>query len=80
MAKLKARLSPNDALLECLTHDKKSMKQKPTNGCPICFCLWLHHKLETTIYSDDMDALIQFATSVRLAPIERVKDKERDNG
>jgi hypothetical protein len=80
MAKLKARFSTTDALLECLTHEKKSIKQKPTNGCPVCLCLWLHHKMETTIYEDDMDSLIQFATIVKLTPVERLKDKERGDG
>lgn len=53
-----------DALVGCGTHDKKrthSRPIKPRNQCPVCWCVYLSDKLETSLYQDDMEAIFKFA-------------------
>lgn len=59
-----AIFTSNGGLKTCKTHDKGPSKQRPVNKCPVCLCLWLQHRLSTTIYEDDMDDLLQFAKCV----------------
>jgi hypothetical protein len=58
-----AVFTSNGGLKECKTHAKGVVKQRPVNKCPVCLCLWLQHKLATTIYEEDMDDLLHFANS-----------------
>ena len=53
-----------DALVGCGTHDKKRTHGKPVkprNSCPVCWCVYLSDKLETSLYQDDMEAIFKFA-------------------
>ena len=84
MAKCKANLR-HGAIIACLTHKRKRVfKPKapmPTNKCPACWACWLADHLETSLYEDDIEALLRFARTVpttRATSIEYTEEKKDD--
>lgn len=54
-------------IVGCVKHKKrrtfKSKAPKPTNNCVACNLLWLSDRLETNLYSSDLEAIIKFSNT-----------------
>ena len=52
------------ALVGCGTHDKQrtyGKPVKPRNSCPVCWLVYLADQFETSLYQNDMEAMMKFS-------------------
>jgi hypothetical protein len=57
----------HQSVVECEAHKRKKLGRprgaKPSNGCPVCWMIYLSDHLETPIYVSDVETLISFSNA-----------------
>lgn len=65
------------AVRRCVVHDRTSNdKRKPTAGCTACLLCWLSHKLQTSIYLDDAEEILEQISPGRSKSLQRINPVE----
>jgi len=57
----------NGQIIECAQHKRKrawkTRVSKPTNGCVLCWMVYLSDKNDTMLYQDDIENIIAFSNA-----------------